>query len=162
MSALAHRARTAPRVPLPYDEATANRAVPLLRRIVRDLTTLHQLWQDAVTGFEYATIGSQADAADAEADRLQGEAQRLARDIEACLVELDHLGADCRDPARGTIVLPGMRDGAACYFVWAPGDTAVSVSASANGTSNSAPSRAQDVAGNTSLASRSRSDGSRE
>lgn len=49
------------------------------------------------------------------------------------------------------------------------GDVAVSEwrdydagSASANGTSSSMPSRAQPVAGNTSLASRSRSDGSRE
>lgn len=150
------------RVPLPYSESQANRTLPLVRRIVGDLVDRHARWQDAVTGFEYATIASLAEWPDADAERFQAVAQQLAREIEGLLGELDELGVECRDPARGIVAFPGERDGRADYFVWAPGDAAVAASASANGTSTSNPSRAQIAAGNSSLASRSRSDGSRE
>lgn len=154
--------RGTPRVPLPYNEPQANRTLPLVRRIVGDLVDRHARWRHAVTGFEYATIASLAESPDADAERLQAAAQRLAREIEGLFAELDELGVECRDPARGIVAFPCERDGRAGYFVWAPGDAVVAASASANGTSTSNPSRAQVAAENTSLASRSRSDGSRE
>jgi len=154
--------RGTPRVPLPYSEMQANRALPLVRRIVGDLVERHARWQDAVTGFEYATLASLAERPDADAERLQAVAQQLAREIEGFFAELDELGVECRDPARGVVAFPCAREGRADYFVWAPGDAAVAASASANGTSTSNPSRAQVAGVNTSLASRSRSDGSRE
>lgn len=154
--------RGTPRVPLPYSETQANRALPLVRRIVSDLVERHARWQDAVTGFEYATIASVADVPDADAERFQATAQQLAREIEGFFAELDELGVECRDPARGVVAFPGERNGRADYFLWAPGDAVVTGSASANGTSTSIPSRAQVVGENRSLASRSRSDGSRE
>lgn len=162
MTPFAHRPRGAARVPLPFSAEQADRTLPLVRRIVRDLTEHHARWQDAVTGFEYATVASVADAPDADAERYQADAQRLAREIEGFLAELDALGVECRDPARGLVAFPGEREGSPVYFTWEPGAAAVSSPASANGTSNSEPSRPHDVAGNSSLASRSRSDGSRE
>ncbi len=162
MSELPRRRRVTPSVPLPYDETTANRTLPLVRRIVHDLTGRHALWQAAVSGFEYATIGSAADAPDADAERFQADAQRLAREIDDCLVELDALGIECRDPARGVVAFPGRVNGLDLAFTWMPGDAAVYNWASENGTSNSEPSRAQEIFGNTSFASRSKSDGSRE
>ncbi len=146
-------------MPLPYAEAQATSALPLVRRIVRDLIVRYGAWQDAVSAFEYATVGSLADQPDAEAERLQRLAQTIAIEVEALFCELDHLGVECRDPGRGLVAFPGA--GGATYY-WAPGNASVWSEASANGTSNSAPSRAQDVAANTSLASRSKSDGSRE
>jgi hypothetical protein len=158
----ARRHRGTSRVPLPYSAAQADRTLPLVRRIVRDLTEHHARWQDAVSGFEYATVGSLADKPDADAERFQSAAQLLAREIEGFLAELDSLGVECRDPARGIVAFPGERDGCAVYFPWEPGASTVSGPASANGTSISDPSRPHDAAANTSLASRSRSDGSRE
>jgi hypothetical protein len=83
--------------------------------------------------------------------------------------ELDQLGVECRAFDTGLVIFPGERNGARARFVWRRGDAAVSEwsdydagSASEKGTSSSMPSRAQPVAGKTSLASRSRSDGSRE
>ena len=159
-----------PHAPQRYTEALANRAIPLVRRIVDDLVRRFAAWQDAVSRFEYATIKSTASVPDPEADAFQCEAARMAEEIEACVRELDELGVECRTFDTGLVIFPGKRNDTRVRFVWRRGDAAVSEwrdyddagSASAKGTSTSMPSRAQPVAGNTSLASRSRSDGSRE
>ena len=152
-----------------YTEDLANRALPLVSRIVEDLTHRYTDWQDAVSRFEYATTKSRADAPDPEAEGLQAEAERLAAEIDAHVGELAELGVECRAFDIGLVIFPGERDGKPARFVWRRGDAAVSewrdyepVSASEKGTSSSMPSRAQNVSGKTSLASRSRSEGSRE
>jgi hypothetical protein len=152
-----------------YTEELANRALPLVRRIVEDLVSRFEAWRDAVSRFEYATAKSRADAPDPEADALQAEASRMAEEIDVCVRELDELGVECRAFDTGLVVFPGEAGGRGARFVWRRGDAAVSPwpgygadPASANGTSSSMPSRAQPVTGKTSLASRSRSEGSRE
>jgi hypothetical protein len=158
-----------PPMPRPYTEELANRALPLVRRIVDDLVARFRDWQDAVSRFEYATTRSTADSPDPEAEGFQAEAERMAAEIDACVLELDELGVECRAFDIGLVIFPGERDGRPARFVWRRGDAAVSEwrdydtgSASAKGTSSSMPSRAQPLAGKISLASRSRSDGSRE
>ena len=158
-----------PRTHRPYTEELANRALPLVRRIVDDLVMRFADWQDAVSRFEYATTKSTANAPDPEAEGLQAEAGRMAEEIESCVRELDELGVECRAFDTGIVLFPGERAGKPARFVWRRGDGAVSEwsgydagSASAKGTSSSMPSRAQPVSGNSSRASRSRSDGSRE
>jgi len=153
----------------PYTEELANRTLPLVRRIVDDLVMRYADWQDAVSRFEYATAKSTADAPDPEAEGLQAEAERVATDIDALVRELGELGVAVRAFDIGLVIFPGERDGQPVRFAWRRGDAAVSQwrdyeagPASAKGTSSSMPSRAQPVAGNTSLASRSRSEGSRE
>jgi hypothetical protein len=157
------------RTPRPYTREIANRALPLVRRIVDDLVDRYRDWQDAVSRFEYATAKSTADTPDPEAEGLQAEAARMAEEIDAHVNELADLGVECRAFDTGLVIFPGTRDGQPARFVWMRGDAEVSEwrdyragSASENGTSSSIPSRAQPLAGNTSLASRSRSDGSRE
>jgi hypothetical protein len=152
-----------------YTEELANRALPLVRRIVDDLVMRYIDWQDAVSRFEYATTKSTATAPDPDAERLQAAAERMAAEIDSCVSELGELGVQVRAFDIGLVIFPGERDGAPARFVWRRGDAAVSEwrdydagSASANGMSSSMPSRAQPVAGKSSLASRSRSDGSRE
>lgn len=156
--------------PKRYTEALANRAIPLVRRIVDDLVHRFADWQDAVSRFEYATVKSRAGAPDPEAEALQADAARLAAEIEDCVRELDELGVECRAFDTGLVIFPGERDGEQSRFAWRRGDAAVSAwpgydderTASLKGTSSSIPSRAHPDAGNTSRASRSRSDGSRE
>lgn len=154
--------------PRRYTESLANSAIPLVRRIVEDLVRRFADWQAAVSRFEYATVKSRAGAPDPDAEALQEEAGRLAAEIEECVRELEELGVECRAFDSGLVIFPGEREGS--DFAWRAGDRAVSAwpdygaeaGASLKGTSSSMPSRAQDVAGNTSRASRSRSDGSRE
>lgn len=153
----------------PYSEELANRALPLVRRIVEDLVHRYIDWQDAVSRFEYATTKSTASAPDPDAEEFQAEAERMAAEIDAHVGELAELGVEVRAFDIGLVIFPGERNGVPARFVWRRGDALVSewrdyvaASASENGTSSSMPSRAQPVTGNTSLASRSRSDGSRE
>ncbi len=161
--------RAPQRTHAPYTEELANRALPLVSRIVDDLVMRYADWQDAVSRFEYATTKSTADAPDPEAEALQAAAERAAAEIDAHVGELAEVGVDVRAFDIGLVMFPGERDGSHVRFVWRRGDAAVSEwrdydagSASAKGTSSSIPSRAQAVTGNTSLASRSRSEGSRE
>ena len=153
--------------PRRYTEALANSAIPLVRRIVDDLVHRFAEWQDAVSRFEYATIKSRAGAPDPDAEAHQAEAGRLATEIEECVRELEQLGVVCRAFDTGLVIFPSEADGA--HYAWRPGEPAVrpwsgydDAAASPNGTSSSIPSRAQSEAGNSSRASRSRSEGSRE
>jgi hypothetical protein len=114
-----------PNVRLPYDLAMANRALPLVRRIVDDLVRCFAEWQDAVTRFEYATARSTADAPDPDAERLQREAEAIAEEIEAFSSELDELGVECRGFDTGLVDFPGELDGRPVYFCWLRGEPAV-------------------------------------
>jgi len=152
-----------------YSEEMANRTLPLVRRIVDDLVNRYADWQEAVSRFEYATTKSTATAPDPEAEALQAAAERAALEIDSHVNELGELGVQVRAFDIGLVIFPGERDGKPARFIWRRGDAAVSEwrdydagPASENGTSSSMPSRAQPVDGNTSFASRSRSEGSRE
>ena len=112
--------------PTVYSEELANRALPLVRRIVDDLVVRFRAWQDAVSRFEYATIKSTASAPDTEADALQAEAGRIAEEIDICVRELDELGVQCRAFDTGFVIFPGERNGTRVRFVWRRGDAAVS------------------------------------
>ena len=59
------------RVSLPYTLDAANKTLPLVRRIVDDLSHRYADWQDALSKFEYATTRSSAHAPDPEADGLE-------------------------------------------------------------------------------------------
>jgi len=112
------------RVTLPYTLEGANRTLPLVRRIVDDLSHRYADWQDALSKFEYATTRSSADAPDPEADALEQAAKKLATEIDGYVAELAELGIECVDFATGLIEFPG--DDAP--FLWQRGDAAVGAS----------------------------------
>ena len=118
------RTRTS-RVQLPWTADQANRALPLVRRIVDDLVVCYADWQDAVNRFEYATSRARAEAPDAEADRFQREAEALAEEIEGFVAELDELGVECRAFDTGLVDFPGELAGRPVYFCWMKGEPAV-------------------------------------
>jgi hypothetical protein len=114
-----------PQVQLPWTPERANKALPLVRRIVDDLVRSYTDWQAAVSAFEYATTKSRADQPDVEAEQLQRRAQQLAAEIEGFARELDELGIECRAFDTGLIDFPGDLDGRPVYFCWLKGEPAV-------------------------------------
>ena len=118
------RTRTA-RVRLPWTPEQANRALPLVRRIVDDLVACYTKWEAAVSRFEYATSKARADAPDPEAERFQREAHVLAEQIEGFVAELDELGVECRAFDTGLVDFPGELAGKPVYFCWMKGEPAV-------------------------------------
>ncbi len=103
----------------------ANRTLPLVSRIVADLVREHKIWEDKVAEFELATVGSSPERPDAIAELLQIEAQRLARDIEGYIRELNDLGVICKGMDTGLVDFRGQIDGRDVYYCWKLGEPSV-------------------------------------
>ena len=103
----------------------ANRTLPLVSKIVADLVREHELWEDKVREFELATVGSTPEHPDAIAELLQMEAQRLARDIEGYIRELNDLGVICKGMDTGLVDFRGELDGREVYYCWKLGEASV-------------------------------------
>ncbi len=103
----------------------ANRTLPLVGRIVDDLVRDHRLWEDKVREFELATVGSSPEHPDAIAELLQTEAQRLAREIEGYIAELNALGVIVKGMDTGLVDFRGQMDGREVYYCWKLGEPSV-------------------------------------
>ena len=83
----------------------ANATLPLVRRIVEDIVAQHRLWHEKL--LEIDLLAASGRASDAEqAERLEREAQTVAREIEAFRRELISLGIQLKDPRLGLIDFP--------------------------------------------------------
>ena len=103
----------------------ANRTLPLVGRIVDDLVRDHRVWEDKVREFELATVGSSPEHPDAIAELLQSEAQRLAREIEGYIAELNALGVIVKGMDTGLVDFRGQMDGREVYYCWKLGEPSV-------------------------------------
>ena len=103
----------------------ANRTLPLVSKIVADLVEDHRRWEDKVREFELATVGSSPERPDAIAELLQIEAQRLARDIEGYIAELNDLGVICKGMDTGLVDFRGRIDDRDVFYCWKLGEPGV-------------------------------------
>ena len=108
-----------------FTAESANRTLPLVRRIVEDLVRQYGLWQRRVKESEVAaaTIGA---AQLAEAATLRRAVQVLAAEIEGYVEELASLGAEAKAPLDGGLVdFPGEIDGRPVYLCWRLGEPSI-------------------------------------
>ena len=103
----------------------ANKMLPLVQRIVRDILDHYREWQQTVEAFEVATALSRADRPVEEAEVLQRRAQELARELQGFLAELSNLGVEFKGFELGLVDFPGEIDGHAVYWCWKYGEPAV-------------------------------------
>jgi hypothetical protein len=103
----------------------ANRTLPLVRRIVRDIVETYAIWRAKVHEFEVATVESRADRPSSRAEELQAEAQRLAHDIQGFVAELQALGVMFKGFDMGLVDFPSEMDGRMVYLCWKLGEDAV-------------------------------------
>ena len=96
----------------------ANRMLPLVRRIVRDIVDAHQAWQRSVRSYENAATWTRADAPSDHVTALENEVRRLAAEIESYLVELRELGVDFKGFEQGLVDFPGEREGRVVCLCW--------------------------------------------
>src|SRR6476660_518225 len=89
----------------------ANRMLPLVRRIVSDAVRDYWRWQDKVRDFEVAALRSSPEQPDEVAEQLQGEATRLAEEIDGYLGELAELGVLLQGVDTGLVDFPGEVEG---------------------------------------------------
>jgi hypothetical protein len=103
----------------------ANRTLPLVRRIVRDIVEGYAIWRDNVRDFELLAAQSRADRPSVRAEELQREAQRLAQEIEGFVGELQALGVEFKGFDMGLVDFPSDMDGRTVYLCWKLGEDAV-------------------------------------
>jgi len=106
--------------------ADANRTLPLVSRIVRDLVARYPDWRALVEEFELLTSSQRADAPDPRVAQLERQVTALAREIDGYIQEVTELGAEVRNPLdSGLIDFPGTHDGRSIFFCWKLGEEAI-------------------------------------
>lgn len=103
----------------------ANKALPLVRRIVEDLVVQYRRWTELVERFEVASLRSSPEHPDAEADSLTKAVQACAREIQGFVAELEAIGVECKGYEQGLVDFPGERDGEPIYYCWQRGEPTV-------------------------------------
>ncbi|CAG0956618.1 hypothetical protein GPROT1_00495 [Gammaproteobacteria bacterium] len=103
----------------------ANRMLPLVRRIVRDIVDTHRAWTRALQSYETTATWARADAPSAQLTTLEGEVRKLAAEIEGYLGELRELGVDFKGFEQGLVDFPGERDGRPVCLCWKLDEDAV-------------------------------------
>jgi hypothetical protein len=110
----------------------ANRVLPLVRPIVRDLLAVHAEWRQAVERFELAAaadpvapaLDEPVESPDARAARLVAEAH--ASRIQALMTELAGLGCVFKGFEGGLVDFLSLRDDRPVYLCWKHGEDRVS------------------------------------
>jgi len=103
----------------------ANKALPLVKRIVEDLVMNYRRWTELVERFEVASLRSTPERPDPEADALAKEVQQAAREVQGFVAELASLGVECKGYEQGLVDFPGERDGELVYYCWQRGEPTV-------------------------------------
>jgi hypothetical protein len=103
----------------------ANRTLPLVRRIVEDIVRDYARWREKVDAFESEVARAQPGEAGPDAARLESDAQKLAEDIDKCLVELSELGIAFKSFDTGLVDFPGEVQGRRVYLCWRLGEPLV-------------------------------------
>jgi hypothetical protein len=106
--------------------ADANRTLPLVSRIVRDLVARYPAWRELVDEYELMTSSQRVDEPDASVVQLERQVAVVAREIDGYIHELTELGAEARTPYdSGLVDFPGTHDGRTIYFCWRLGEEAI-------------------------------------
>jgi len=103
--------------------AEANRTLPLVKRIVADLITLHPEWRDLVA--QYELVSGQARAEWGESTdqlALRGRIDDIARQINDFLLELDQIGCVFKGFEPGLVDFYGKLDEKEIFWCWKQGE----------------------------------------
>lgn len=103
----------------------ANRTLPLVRRIVSDAVRDYWRWQEKVREFEEVAANRVVGEPNEMADRLESEAQHLAREIDGYLAEIRQLGVEMKGFDTGLVDFPGEIDGRPVLLCWQLGEEKV-------------------------------------
>jgi hypothetical protein len=112
------RHKAAPRTRKLYTVAEANRALPLVRRIVRDIVATHRQAAETQARLESAANVRQAMA-------VQGELEATVDRLQDYVGELTALGCQLKDYDVGLIDFPSRSDGREIWLCWRLGEERV-------------------------------------
>ena len=104
----------------------ANRALPLVRRIMDDLVQEHGRWKDAVARFELVAGGARADWGESpEMLALRREIDERAGTISGYVTELDQVGVTLKGFDEGLVDFYSLHQGRVVCLCWRHGESSV-------------------------------------
>jgi hypothetical protein len=103
--------------------AEANRTLPLVKRIVSDLVSLHPQWRDLVAKYEVVSAGARPDWGEStEQVALRGRVEQVARQINGYLEELAQIGCVFKGFDEGLVDFYGKLEGRDIFWCWKAGE----------------------------------------
>ena len=103
--------------------AEANRTLPLVKRIVADLVTLHPQWRELVARYEVVAAAARPDWGEStEQLTLRGRIDDLARQIDGFLRELEQIGCVFKGFEAGLVDFYSLREDRPIFLCWRLGE----------------------------------------
>lgn len=104
----------------------ANRALPLVRRIVADIMEEHPRWRDYVARYELAAAGSRPEWGETPQMReLRARVDESAERINGYLRELEQIGCQFKGFEQGLVDFYGLHEGRLVCLCWRLGEEGV-------------------------------------
>lgn len=104
----------------------ANRALPLVRRIMDDIAPAHERWRELVARYEVAAANARPEWGEsAEQLALRSEIHDLAVRISDFVKELDQIGCQLKGFEPGLVDFHGNYQGRVVCLCWKHGESAV-------------------------------------
>jgi hypothetical protein len=101
----------------------ANRTLPLVKRIVADITAVHPKWRDLVSHYELVAGQARPEWGEsAEQLALHNEIEGVARNINDYLQELERVGCVFKGFEQGLVDFYGKVDGRDVFWCWKVGE----------------------------------------
>ena len=102
----------------------ANRTLPLVRRIVRDIVDDYSRWKHRVRDYEVLAASAESEES-AEQVRMRTEVEKLAERIEGYIEELTSVGCVFKGFEEGLVDFYTKRNGKDVFLCWRLGEPAV-------------------------------------
>ncbi|MGH7673039.1 MAG: DUF2203 domain-containing protein [Gemmatimonadales bacterium] len=106
-----------------FSLAEANRTLPLVRRVVEDITALYPVWRDLVSKYELIAVQARPDWGESrEQLDLKSQIDDAARKINGYLQELEQIGCEFKGFDEGLVDFHGKLEGREILWCWKLGE----------------------------------------
>ena len=106
-----------------FTPAEAEKTLPLVRRIVADITSLYPEWRELVYRYELAAAQARPEWGESpEQLSLRMQIEDIARRITAYLAELEAVGCVFKGFQEGLVDFYGKLDGRDVFWCWKQGE----------------------------------------
>jgi hypothetical protein len=103
--------------------AEANRTLPLVKRIVQDVTSLYPSWKDLVSRYELVAAKSRPDWGESQEQlRVKAQIDDAARKINGYLKELEQIGCEFKGFEEGLVDFHGKLEDREILWCWKLGE----------------------------------------
>jgi hypothetical protein len=109
-----------------FTVAEANRTLPLVSRIVRDVVSEHPRWRQLVAEYEVAALSAQPERGESPGQaRLQAEIDVVARRIDGYVHELSAVGCHLKNYEDGVVDFYCRHQSRLVFLCWRLGEDAI-------------------------------------